>query len=414
MSGGVDSSVALSLLASPHLPPGISPELAQKLPFTLPNHPSSSASFASSINPHGQIPLNPSRDLDISAIFMRNWSPLLSESDHPSWETDCAWEKDWEDVQRVCKVWDVPVRLIDLSQEYWLHVFEPAVQAWQAGSTPNPDVSCNKHVKFGALIDKALPERGGWLATGHYAATDKTSEGRTRLLRSADQLKDQTYYLSSCSESQLSRALFPLANLTKSTEVRELAKKFRLPTAEREESMGVCFIGEKRGKFGEFVGQYTTPEPTPGHLITPTGTILGQHAGLWHYTIGQRARIPGMKEKWFVASKRVGTNEVVVVPGADHQALCCRALRTSAKEFSWIAGVPPDGLDEEGGVRARCQVRHRMRDVPAVVRRMCSDLEIRFETPEKGVSPGQVVGLWDERGTWCLGSGVIDSTECVE
>jgi hypothetical protein len=160
--------------------------------------------------------------------------------------------------------------------------------------------------------------------------------------------------------------------------------------------MGVCFIGEKRGKFGEFVGrslfsvqcgakcwveltpplssdrtgQYTTPEPTPGHLITPTGTILGLHAGLWHYTIGQRARIPGMKEKWFVASKRVGTNEVVVVPGADHPALCCRALRTSAKEFSWIAGVPPEGVDEERGVRARCQVRHRMRDVPVFVRRI--------------------------------------------
>jgi hypothetical protein len=102
----------LSLLASPHLPPDISPELAQKLPFALPNHPSSPASSASSIRAYGQIPLNPSRDLDISAIFMRNWSPLLSESDHPSWETDCAWEKDWEDVQRVCKVWDVPVRLV--------------------------------------------------------------------------------------------------------------------------------------------------------------------------------------------------------------------------------------------------------------------------------------------------------------
>lgn len=118
------------------------------------------------------------------------------------------------------------------------------------------------------------------------------------------------------------------------------------------------------------IGQYTTPEPTPGHLITPFGTILGQHAGLWHYTIGQRARIPGMKEKWFVASKRVGTNEVVVVPGADHPALCCRALKTSAKEFSWIAGVRPEGVDKEGGVRARCQVRHRMRDVPVVVRRL--------------------------------------------
>lgn len=114
MSGGVDSSVTLSLLASPHLPPDISPELAQKLPFALLNHSSASSSFSSaaSINPYGQIPLNPSRDLDISAVFMRNWSPLLSESDHPSWETDCAWEKDWEDVQRVCKVWDVPVRLV--------------------------------------------------------------------------------------------------------------------------------------------------------------------------------------------------------------------------------------------------------------------------------------------------------------
>jgi len=186
--------------------------------------------------------------------------------------------------------------------------------------------------------------------------------------------------------------MFPLANLRKSTEVRELAKHFHLPTAEREESMGVCFIGEKRGKFGEFVGkstrihvcwyerwlmartvhiaaQYTTPESTPGHLVTPTGTILGSHTGLWHYTIGQRARIPGMKEKWFVAGKRVRSNEVIVVPGADHPALSCVSLRTIGEAFSWIGEVP-QGLNTEGGVRARCQVRHRMRDVPVVVRQL--------------------------------------------
>lgn len=160
--------------------------------------------------------------------------------------------------------------------------------------------------------------------------------------------------------------------------------------------MGVCFIGEKRGKFGEFVGesppprgpksrgidmvpadyptpafvaQYTTPESTPGHLVTPTGTILGSHSGLWHYTIGQRARIPGMKEKWFVASKRPETNSIVVVPGADHPALSCVSLKTDHGGFSWVGEVPEELLDEEG-LRARCQVRHRMKDVAVIVRRI--------------------------------------------
>jgi tRNA U34 2-thiouridine synthase MnmA/TrmU len=226
--------------------------------------------------------LNPARDLDVSAVFMRNWSPLTNEVDHDDWEVDCAWEKDWEDVQIVCKQFGVPVKLvrrlgsfearikliqamqIDLSTPYWLNVFEPAITAWQAGRTPNPDVSCNKEIKFGRLLEETFPPSSpdssvqgsnpqGWLVTGHYASTKKTSTGRTRLIRPVDPAKDQTYYLSSCSESQLSRALFPLENLRKKDEVREIARAFKLGVAEREESMGVCFVGEKRGKFGNFV-----------------------------------------------------------------------------------------------------------------------------------------------------------------
>lgn len=164
MSGGVDSSVSLALLASPHLPRSISSDLATKLPFAF-----SKLTLNSST---GQIALDPSKDLDISAVFMRNWSPLLNEIDHPSWETDCAWEKDWQDVQQVCKMFDVPVKLVDLSEAYWMQVFEPAIELWQEGKTPNPDVACNREIKFGQLMDRVLtPGPGSWLATGEHSSS---------------------------------------------------------------------------------------------------------------------------------------------------------------------------------------------------------------------------------------------------
>ncbi|KAJ9119027.1 hypothetical protein QFC22_003517 [Naganishia vaughanmartiniae] len=387
MSGGVDSSVTLALLTDPAITSHLS--------------------------------------LDISAVFMRNWSPLQNEVDHHSFETDCEWEKDWEDVRRVCKMRDVDAELIDLSNEYWLQVFEPSINAWQSGQTPNPDVSCNREIKFGALMDRVLgPARmelesgmqRKFLATGHYARVGWMEGGRTKLMRSADWTKDQTYYLSSVPEAQLSRALFPLADLKK-TQVRELAKKYDLPTASRQESMGVCFIGE-RGRFGDFVSQYTVPPAEKGNIVTIDGVIVGQHDGLWHYTIGQKAKLGGMDQKYFVARKDPRNNEVVVVPGSDHPALQCASIAASSFTWIWPDHPPVESLDSEEGMSAMCQVRHRMKAVPVTVKRgagsSTSDLRIEFKArPEIGVSPGQVVGLWSAEGDWCLGSGLIAETTCM-
>ncbi|KAJ9092795.1 hypothetical protein QFC21_006670 [Naganishia friedmannii] len=384
MSGGVDSSVTLALLTDPAITSHLS--------------------------------------LDISAVFMRNWSPLQNEVDHHSFETDCEWEKDWEDVRRVCKMRDVKAELVDLSNEYWLQVFEPSINAWQSGQTPNPDVSCNREIKFGALMDRVLGPAPSqfegttarkFLATGHYARVGWMEGGRTKLMRSADWTKDQTYYLSSVPEAQLSRALFPLADLKK-TQVRELAKKYDLPTASRQESMGVCFIA-----------QYTVPPSKKGNIITIEGVIVGQHNGLWHYTIGQKAKLGGMDQKYFVARKDAGRNEVVVVPGSnnvdvssDHPALQCTSIAASSFTWIWPDHPPAELLDSEGGMPAMCQVRHRMKAVPVTVKRgantSSSDLVIEIKgKPEIGVSPGQVVGLWSAEGDWCLGSGVIAATTCM-
>ncbi|KAI5449349.1 hypothetical protein NCC49_004754 [Naganishia albida] len=391
MSGGVDSSVTLALLTDP------------------------------AITSH--------LDLDISAVFMCNWSPLQNEVDHHSFETDCEWEKDWEDVKEVCKARGVKAELIDLSNEYWLQVFEPSISAWQSGKTPNPDVSCNREIKFGALMNRVLGSpssssalEGGrkFLATGHYARVDWTEGGRTKLMRSADGTKDQTYYLSSVPEAQLSRALFPLAGLKK-TEVRELAKKYGLPTASRQESMGVCFIGE-RGRFGDFISQYTVAPAKRGNIVTPEGVVVGQHEGLWHFTIGQKAKLGGMDQKYFVARKDAEKNEVLVVPGSNHPALQCVSLRATTFDWIWPDHPPTELLEREEGMTAMCQVRHRMKAVPVTVRfdrrkgSLPKDLIIEFANgkPETGVSPGQIVGLWSAEGDWCLGSGTIADTRCTQ
>lgn len=204
-------------------------------------------------------------DYDLSAVFMRNWD----STDDSTSESHCTWEKDWADVQRVCAKLGMPARMVDLSKEYWTRVFEPAVRMWERGQTPNPDVWCNREVKFGALMDRlALGEEGteGWLATGHYARKDyhAAADGSlsSRLMRHPS-IKDQTYYLASIPLPALARTIFPLGNpphlpgitsgaaLSKD-DVRSLAQKWDLHTAGREESMGLCFVGERK-RFGDFV-----------------------------------------------------------------------------------------------------------------------------------------------------------------
>ncbi|KAI9065450.1 tRNA 5-methylaminomethyl-2-thiouridylate-methyltransferase [Trametes sanguinea] len=354
------------------------------------------------------------QDYDLSAVFMRNWDTRdESGTDH-----GCEWKKDWEDVQRVCRMLGIPCELIDLSREYWNRVFEPAIQMWESGNTPNPDIWCNREVKFGALFDH-LTRKDVWLATGHYA--DKTwarpslrlanmfaygkIPTRPQLRRPADRTKDQTYYLSAIPESSLARALFPLAPYRK-TEVREMAEKWGLPTAAREESMGICFVGEKR-KFDDFISQYIPPKPGPiVDLII--GKTVGKHQGLYTFTIGQNARIKGMPQKMFVARKDADANTLYVVPGSDHPALYSKSIIVDKWKWIW-EDMPPEDIDSSKGFLAQVQYRHRMVDVPCRVYRQSDDImRIEFKHPQSSVAAGQVAAIW--KRDWCLGCGIISDT----
>ncbi|KAI0311801.1 tRNA-specific 2-thiouridylase [Amylostereum chailletii] len=347
------------------------------------------------------------KDYDLSAVFMRNWDTR----DESGTDKGCEWEKDWEDVQRVCRKFDIPHRMIDLSREYWLRVFEPSLKSWEMGDTPNPDIWCNKEVKFGALMDH-LPVDTQFIATGHYAHKLYHPEThRPQLLRPHDRLKDQTYYLSSISESSLSKTLFPLAHLPKGS-VRKIAYDAELHNASRAESMGICFVGEKR-RFSDFLSDYLTPNPGP-ILHLETGRQLGTHQGLWTYTIGQGAKIRGMPERMFVARKDKSTNALWVA-SINNPALLASSI--TMNDWSWIwADAPPPNLASRSGFRARMQFRHRMLDVPCTVFSANPSnprsIHIVFDEPQKAVAHGQIAALWD--GEWCLGCGTIEDVGTVD
>ncbi|BEJ11775.1 hypothetical protein CspHIS471_0202350 [Cutaneotrichosporon sp. HIS471] len=331
--------------------------------------------------------------LNLSVLFMRNWDPVLSENapesslslayNNPAVHSPCTWERDWADARAVARHIGIPdnkVRLVDLTAEYWTRVFEPSIAEWEQARTPNPDVWCNREIKFGALL-KHIPE-GHFLATGHYARVRRQG-GRATLHRAHDMNKDQTFYLSQVTEAALQRAVFPLAGLPKPA-VRELAREWHLPTAERRESMGLCFIGKRRN-FGDFVSQYVPP--TTGWFVNEAGQRVGEHKGLSQYTVGQRARIillkPGLKSdmwgKLFVARKGVnGGNDILVVPRTDHPALLCDELWSD--EFNWIAGEPP--LLEDGH-ELMAQVRHRESPFRAHMRVEGSRVYITFPDPRQ-------------------------------
>ncbi|KAF8319325.1 5-methylaminomethyl-2-thiouridylate-methyltransferase [Clavulina sp. PMI_390] len=347
------------------------------------------------------------QDFDLRAVFMRNWDTR----DEKASDTGCEWEKDWEDVQRVCKMLDIPCSLVDLSQPYWNRVFQPALDEWADGYTPNPDVSCNREIKFGALMDSVLQSPAKeWLATGHYAQVLWTATGnpRPRLVRSRDLNKDQTYYLSAVPEAKLRQALFPIGHLTK-PEVRELAASFGLPTASRDESMGICFVGQKQ-RFDSFLSNYLDPQP--GDIIDVKGRVIGTHTGIWSLTIGQGARISGQSHKMYIARKDIPTNTMVAVDANDHPMLMCKSL--TVKGWSWIwENHRPHQLDSPDGYQVTAQIRHRMKEAKAVFRVSpgAGEYKLTFDVPQHAVAEGQILVLWD--GDWCLGSGRIDSVHTL-
>lgn len=297
---------------------------------------------------------------DLSAIFMRNWDTR----DESGTERGCEWEKDWEDVQQVCRKLDIPCKMVDLSRQYWTRVFEPALDVWRAGETPNPDVACNREIKFGALKEH-LHLGTGFLATGHYARLETEADAhkrRVKLRRGVDPIKDQSYWLSSVPEEQFRNVLFPIGHLSKA-DVREIAKNANLPTATRKESMGICFVGKKRS-FSGFLDDYLPPNP--GNIVTLDGKLIGRHQGLWRYTIGQNARISGLPRKTFVVDKRVNTNEIVVVDDPNHPTL--HRTTIAIRDMHWIwSDHPPSEIFQPSGLQVEVKFRSVMEPTSAIV-----------------------------------------------
>jgi len=341
---------------------------------------------------------------------MRNWD---SADESGSDSNGCDWKQDWELVQATCRKLDLPLELVDLSADYWNRVFEPALHDWQSGLTPNPDIWCNRYIKFGSLLHRLIPSKDAWLATGHYARVDfsesSDSLGRPRLLRARDRFKDQTYFLSYVLEAALSKSIFPLGGLMK-TDVRSLAENWGLPSAKRRESMGICFVGKKR-KFPSFVSSYLAPKPGPivDHV---TGSPLGRHSGLWNYTIGQGAKLPGMPTQMFVAQKDLAKNELRLVSGSKHPSLQARVVVCDT--WSWIwEGTPHSESLKPSGLPVTVRLARNMSDAPCIMNHNSDtgQTTLTFQEPQLAATPGQVAVAWLD--DWCLGCGMITSAETL-
>lgn len=330
---------------------------------------------------------------DVHGLHMTNWD----EDD-----AYCTAAADYQAARAVCAELGIPLHRANFSAEYRREVFAAFLADYAAGRTPNPDVLCNRHIKFGAFLDHALRLGAQRIATGHYA---RLAAG-PRLLRARDAAKDQTYFLHAVGREALARTLFPLGDLVKA-EVRALANAAGLPNHGRPDSTGICFIGER--PFREFLSRYL--DGAPGPVVTPDGTEVGRHRGLMFHTVGQRSGIGiggrrgGAGEPWYVAGKDAARNALVVVQGKSHPLLHAPALRTAAPR--WI-GAPPAGLASGSPVRLDVRIRHRHGPVPAAVGPGADGgLVVRFDAPQWAVAPGQYAVFY--AGDECLGGAVIES-----
>jgi tRNA-specific 2-thiouridylase len=328
---------------------------------------------------------------DVVGLFMKNWE----DDDDDEY---CSTRQDLIDAAAAADVIGVDLEAVNFSAEYKDRVFAEFLREYSAGRTPNPDVLCNAEIKFKAFLDHAMRLGASKIATGHYARTKRTAE-KFELLRGVDAGKDQSYFLHRLNQEQLSRVVFPVGELEKS-EVRRLALEAGLPNHAKKDSTGICFIGER--PFREFLNRYLPKAPGP--IKTPEGRVVGEHIGLAFYTIGQRKGIgiggmANMKgEAWYVADKRLGPNELIVVQGHDHPLLMKNTL--NASDATWVAGAAP----EKTSVTAK--TRYRQADARCSLERVLeSEIRVGFEAPQWAVTPGQSVVLY--KGEVCLGGGVI-------
>ncbi|AIF43340.1 tRNA 2-thiouridine(34) synthase MnmA [Virgibacillus sp. SK37] len=326
---------------------------------------------------------------DVVGIFMKNWD-----------DTDefgvCTATEDYEDVVRVCNQIGIPYYAVNFEKQYWDKVFTYFLDEYRAGRTPNPDVMCNKEIKFKAFLDHAMSLGADYLATGHYAQV-RENNGRYEMLRGVDDNKDQTYFLNQLTEDVLEKVMFPLGNMPKSR-VREIAKENDLATATKKDSTGICFIGERN--FKEFLSEYLPAQP--GKMTTLDGKEKGQHDGLMYYTIGQRQGlgIGGAGDPWFVVGKNLKDNILYVEQGYSNEKLYSDAL--IATDVNWIT---PDKVQDTFTCTAK--FRYRQKDSEVKVNILPDNkVEVVFTDRERAVTPGQAVVFYD--GEVCLGGGTID------
>jgi len=331
---------------------------------------------------------------DVCGVFMRNWDEENDESGL------CTGAQDYEDARACCLALDIPFYSVDFTKEYWDRVFAYFLSEYAAARTPNPDVLCNSEIKFKAFLDYAKAAFGAELiATGHYANAH-TQAGRTALYKGADQHKDQSYFLSFLTEAQLASALFPLGGMQKS-EVRALAKKLGLRVADKKDSTGICFIGERN--FRKFLPSYLPARP--GDILDwDSGKAIGRHNGLMYYTIGQRRGLGignlGTGQRWYVASKDVSANTLLCVEGEGNPKLYCEGF--CAKEYNFI------GYDCDESFECMVKYRYMQEEKPARATFRDGALQIAFQEKQAGVAPGQVGALYI--GQRCLGGAIIDFT----
>ena len=328
---------------------------------------------------------------EVIGVFMNNW-------DEEGVDGVCTAENDWRDVRAVCDRIDIPYYAVNFAGEYRERVFSLFLSEYRAGRTPNPDVLCNREIKFKAFLDFALKAGAEKMATGHFVQTDEGG----RLLRGADGNKDQSYFLYMVRREQLQKALFPVGGLTK-RQVRQIAEEAGLPVSQKKDSTGVCFIGERN--FKQFLQGFLPAQP--GDMVTPEGEIVGRHDGLMYYTLGQRRGLGiggrGDGRSFFVVDKDLKNNRLIVVQGEDHPLLFSRAC--TAIDATFVC----DPLPENTPCRLTAKFRYRQPDQPVTVTRTGDALHFVFDAPQRAVTPGQSAVIYD--GPACLGGGIIDTVE---
>ena len=325
----------------------------------------------------------------VVGLFMKNWE---EEGENGA----CTAEEDFEDVRRVCGLLDIPYYTVNFAKEYMERVFSYFLAEYKAGRTPNPDVLCNREIKFGPFREYALSMGADFIATGHYCGIEHGKT--TRLLKAKDKNKDQTYFLNQVREEQLKEVLFPLCDLDKS-EVRRLAEENNLTTAKKKDSTGICFIGERN--FRKFLKSYLPAQP--GKIVTLEGETVGEHIGLMYYTIGQRRGLDlggkrGEEGRWFVVKKDL-ENNILYVSHGDESPLYSKACFVT--NLNWIGHIPAPTFE------CGAKFRYRQGEQRVKVTLSQGGALVEFSEPQRAVTEGQFAVFYDD--TSCLGGGVIDT-----